>query len=274
MRFIDDVFFIWTHGEENLKLFINYLNSSHDTIKFTSEYSLETISFLDVQVIMGEGRVLTTDLFCKPTDKHQFLHRKSCHPWHTKKAIPYSQALRYRRICSEDRQFQSRLGELAGWLNDRGYEESLVNEQIDRVRRLDRGTLLATTGREPNPGRDDRIPLVITYHPALNSVGKTLRDLHPMLSNSEEHRLVFPEPPVTAFRRCKNLKDILVRARLTNNNCDTRGCARCEKSRCQVCKSMSDSDSFQSHVTKKEYKINFSFNCDSSNVVYLFDCVV
>ena len=36
---------------------------------------------------------------------------------------------------------------------------------------------------------------------------------------------------------------------------------------------MSDSDSFHSHVTKKEYKINFSFNCDSSNVVYLFDCV-
>ena len=39
-----------------------------------------------------------------------------------------------------------------------------------------------------------------------------------MLSNSEEHREVFPEPPVTAFRRCKNLKDLLVRARLTNNN--------------------------------------------------------
>ena len=35
-----------------------------------------------------------------------------------------------------------------------------------------------------------------------------------------------------------------------------------------------DSDSFHSQVTKKEYKINFSFNCDSLNVVYLFDCVV
>ena len=124
---------------------------------------------------------------------------------------------------------------------------------------MDRGTLLATIGREPNQGRADRIPLVITYHPALNSVGKTLRDLRPMLSNSEEHRVVFPEPQVTAFRRCKNLKDILVRARLTNNNnCDNRGCARCEKSRCQVCQSMSDSDIFHSHVTKKEYKINFS----------------
>ena len=172
LRFINNVVFIWTHREENLKLFINYLNSSHETIKFTSEYSRETISFLDVQVTMGEGGVLTTDLFCKPTDTHQFLHRKSCHPWHTKKAIPYSQALRYRMICSEDRQFQSRLGELAGWLNDRGYEESLVNERIDRVRRFNRGTLLATTGREPIPGRDDRIPSVITYHPASTVWGK------------------------------------------------------------------------------------------------------
>ena len=91
---------------------------------------------------MGEGGVLSTDLFFKPTDTHQYLHKKSCHPWHTKKAIPYGQALRFRRICSEDRQFQERVGELAGWLKDRGYEESLVNEQIDRVRRLDRTALL------------------------------------------------------------------------------------------------------------------------------------
>ena len=44
-----------------------------------------------------------------------------------------------------------------------------------------------------------------------------------MLSNSEEHRVVFPEPPVTAFRRCKNVKDILVRARLTNNKTVIQG---------------------------------------------------
>ena len=37
-----------------------------------------------------------------------------------------------------------------------------------------------------------------------------------MLTNSEEHGRVFPEPPLIAFRRCKNLKDILVRARLNN----------------------------------------------------------
>ena len=88
---------------------------------------------------MVEGGVLTTDLFCKPTDTDQFFHSKPCHPWHTKKVIPYSQALKYRRICPEDHQFGTREGELAGWFMDRGYEESLVNEHIDRVHMLDWG---------------------------------------------------------------------------------------------------------------------------------------
>ena len=96
-----------------------------------------------------------------------------------------------------------------------------------------------------------------------------------MFSNSKEHREIFPEPLVTAFRRHKNLNDLLVKAGLTNNNnCDKRGCTRCEKSRCQICQFMSNSDSFYSHLAKKEYKVKFSFNCDSSNVVYLVDCVV
>ena len=40
-----NIFFIWMHGEERLKSFINHLNSSHETIKFTSEHSQDSISF-------------------------------------------------------------------------------------------------------------------------------------------------------------------------------------------------------------------------------------
>ena len=109
-----------------------------------------------------------------------------------------------RRICSEDRQFQERVGELAGWLKDRGYKESLVNKQIDRVRRLDGTTLLANSGSRTNDqGRGEIVSLVATYHPVLNSLGNVARRLHPMLKNSEEHREVFPEPPLIAFRICK-----------------------------------------------------------------------
>ena len=34
-RFIDDIFMVWTHGEESLNHFIEYLNSLHESIKFS-----------------------------------------------------------------------------------------------------------------------------------------------------------------------------------------------------------------------------------------------
>ena len=91
-RFIDDIFMIWTHGEEHLKCFIGFLNSIHPSIKFTHEYSNslhQTLPFLDVQVHLFNNHI-ETDLHTKPTDKHQYLLKTSCHPNHTKKAIPFS----------------------------------------------------------------------------------------------------------------------------------------------------------------------------------------
>ena len=37
---------------------------------------------------------------------------------------------------------------------------------------------------------------------------------------------------------------------------------------------MSNSEHFHSNVDSREYRINYSFNCDSSNVVYLLECTV
>ena len=36
-RYIDDIFFIWEHGEESLKVFIEKVNMLHSTIQFTLE---------------------------------------------------------------------------------------------------------------------------------------------------------------------------------------------------------------------------------------------
>ena len=43
-RLIDDVFFNWIHGKEELKSYINHLNGSHETVKSTSEQSRDNIS--------------------------------------------------------------------------------------------------------------------------------------------------------------------------------------------------------------------------------------
>ena len=43
-RCIDDIFFLWEHGEEKLKKFIEYLNEKHLAIKFTAEWSQTSIN--------------------------------------------------------------------------------------------------------------------------------------------------------------------------------------------------------------------------------------
>ena len=50
LRFIDDIFMIWNHGEEELKKFLTYLNSIHDKIKFTHEFSKKTQSIFWTQL--------------------------------------------------------------------------------------------------------------------------------------------------------------------------------------------------------------------------------
>ena len=37
--YIDDIFFLWEHGEEKLKSFIDNINKMHRTIKFTADWS-------------------------------------------------------------------------------------------------------------------------------------------------------------------------------------------------------------------------------------------
>ena len=65
------------------KELINEINSFHPTIKFTADWSKEKVSFLDVDVTLNNG-VLSTELFVKPTETHQFLDPTSCHPYHCK----------------------------------------------------------------------------------------------------------------------------------------------------------------------------------------------
>ena len=82
--YIDDVFFIWTEGEDKLEGFLNRLNSSHPNLKFTPEKSKSSVNFLDVSISIVDNK-LETDLFSKPTDFHQFLHFNSAHPFHNEK---------------------------------------------------------------------------------------------------------------------------------------------------------------------------------------------
>ena len=49
LRFIDDIFMIWTENMQELLIFLENLNSKHKTIKFEHNVSRSRISFLDTE---------------------------------------------------------------------------------------------------------------------------------------------------------------------------------------------------------------------------------
>ena len=91
----------------------------HSTKKYTAEWSKEEVNILDVNIKLIDGK-LTTDLFVKPTDVHQFLDPTFCHPYHCKKGITYSQHLRLNRICLDNEIFDRHSNDLEKWLMKRG----------------------------------------------------------------------------------------------------------------------------------------------------------
>ena len=155
---------------------------------------------------------IETDLYCKPTDKHQYLLDSSSHPYHTKKSIPYSLALRLRRICSKDDFFDTRSTELERYLTKRGYKNNFVKSQISRAKSIPRNDTLKENS--PEIKKPDRAPLITTYNPALPNIHKVLRQKQPILHSTERLHEMFKETPVVAYRRSPNLRDLLVRAKL------------------------------------------------------------
>ena len=117
VRFIDDIFLIWNGYNDSLTAFIEYLNGVVPSIKFTHEVSHNSVNFLDTKVIKDTRGNISTDVYQKPTDTQSYLHWTSAHPPHLKYSIPYSQALRLRRICSSTDTLKQRIMDIQIFLS-------------------------------------------------------------------------------------------------------------------------------------------------------------
>ena len=204
---------------------------------------------------------ITTDLYTKTTDKHQYLLHSSCHPQHTKRAISFSLALRLRRIRSSDETFKQRSNELKSYLNKRGYNLSCTQALTPKD---------ATTANQPQ-----RIPLVITYNPALRYVSSIINKHFNILSSSPRCTNVFKAKPFVAFRRSDNLSNILVTAKLhkpvTAAN-EPRGSFRCGNN-CLTCNYINDGlTMYTFNSTGETTLINHHIDCNPQNVIYMIQC--
>ena len=166
------------------------------------DYSKNSINLLDVKVSKSEsGITLYTRLFAKPTDTHQYLHATSCHRSIYKRAILYGQAVKIKRICSDEEDLQQKLNDLESWLR-----AEVARPEIQKVNSINRNAMLEKTPKY----QEDSVTLILTFLPPLHVVFDILKSAHRHIEKSPLLKPVLPKPLRVAFRNPKSLRDKLV----------------------------------------------------------------
>ena len=194
--------------------------------------------------------------------------KSSCHPSHTKQSIPFSMALRLRRIYSTDEFFNTRRDALTSHLIKRGYKYHFIKDGIDKVRQIPRSRALKTSTKKES----NRIPFVVTFKPALPNIRQVISSNLDILRASQRCQAAFHSPPLILYRRCNNLRDILVRAKHRRPPPLAPGSFRCtcNRRRCKTCRFIKEgTTSYTFFATNEQKGIRHHITCSSSNLVYM-----
>ena len=171
-----------------------------------------------------------------PSNQKQSCNILTLHTW---KSIPFSPALRIKRICSTFEEYRKHSQDLIKRFIDKGYNESTVRKQVERVNHLDRLLLL----KHSKPKRKDTIPFSLTYNPVLPNIKEIINKHWHILSIDGSFKEIFKSlQPMIAFRK---------------NTC-------CQ----QVLKTGTSTQ------TRETFTIFHQVTCHSNYVIYLLECVM
>ena len=161
-------------------------------------------SFLDTKVFKINNKH-RTKVYIKPSDRQSYLHNKSEHPNSTKKSIACSQALRFNKICYNRSDLHNNCKRLLNTLTKRGYTKKDTRTEINRAISIPKNELL----HKIKTSNTERLPLTVTYNRTLPDF-KTMtgKNWH-ILQIESKLKIFFAESPILAFKRNKNLKDII-----------------------------------------------------------------
>ena len=215
---------------------------------------------MDINLRISGGRIRTS-IHYKATDTHSYLHYDSSHPCHCKESLPYSQLLRLRCICSDQADFLDKAQEMASFFERRGYSAQTLKHDLEKMKHLSQSDALSNSNSTEE--KMNRIPLILTYHPLNTRVQRILLDNFKVITATS---LIFPRPPMAAFRRDDNLRTRL--AHTAEKQAATRtGTYPCQHPRSGHISNETDLLGPKDRLTIKE-----SFTCLSSGLIYCISC--
>ena len=286
-RFLDDLFLIFKGTTKELHMLLDKINQIHPTIKFTMTHTsrekenledtcscptLKQIPFLDTLCSI-ENNKIEIDLYKKETDKNQYLLLNSCHPKAVTKNVPFSLSLRIVRICTSYENRIKNLNQLKVLLKERNYPDHVIDPAVSRALKISRSEALKKVNKSE---KEKRPVFAVTYDPRLPSISGIVNKHHrSMVSQDEYLKGVFKSPPLTAFKRQRNIKDNIIRAKVAMPQ-DARptrknpGMKKCGKW-CTACPYVKEGKTIKID-NKQTWKINKNVSCETENIVYLIEC--
>lgn len=253
LRYLDDIWGIWTGTVEQFEQFIKILNSHDSSIKLKYSKHEDSIDFLDTTVYkgptFGETQTLDIKVFFKETDTHALLFKTSFHPRHTFRGLIKSQLIRFWRICTRRADFKDAVRILFSALRKRGYSRPFLRNCFKSFR-----------DRKDNP-EGEIIPLITTFSSVSLLLNHKFKDNFLTIiknqGNLANHQII------SAYRRNKNLRDLLVHAKL--QPIGHVKINRLEKYFCHL-------TYVRNTTTRRIFKIVQRFNWRSTNCVYIIFC--
>ena len=143
----------------------------------------------------------------------------------------------------------------------------MVNQKINEITSMDREDSLQYRKMQ-SENKKQRVPFVITYHPRLRFMGKVLSKHFHLLQGNERLKATFPEPPMAAFKKLKNIKGHLktkdnILGKVENIKCgSTKGC--------MCCHHLQETNKFK--INDKTHNTEQGGTCGSENVIYAMEC--
>ena len=140
-------------------------------------------------------------------------------------------------ICSRRSDLIVNTNKLKERFRERGYPEEIVNKETKRALESSISSSNNKSKKNTQCDREKGIPLVVIYNPFLCYLGQTIRKNLFLLYQDEEVKHVFTPAPFVSFRTARTVRTHLaVWSR------------KCFRNRCQVCKNILQTDTFQSFV--------------------------
>ena len=153
----------------------------------------------------------------------------------------------------------------------RGYKRRVIESAFDRVRCLSREETLKKVEKVPT----EKTTFVITFDPRLTSVPRTVHKHARTLMMDPHMREIYKEGFQVGFKRHRNIKEFLCRAKLYDTGervmrTATKGWRKCQK--CVTCTRSRNVTKFQSSANRMQYCITEDIGCKDQNIIYIIEC--